>query len=35
MIPKAKIDAFAKAPPVKAFKRPNNPSSVLAANPPS
>ncbi len=32
MIPRAKTEAFAKAPPVKAFKRPKIPLSVLEDN---
>ena len=36
IIPRANTDAFAKAPPVKAFKIPNNPPpSVLLESSPS
>src|SRR5690606_6629287 len=32
MIPKAKTEALAKAPPVNAFNKPNKPDSVLLCN---
>ena len=35
IIPKAKTEAFAKAPPVNAFKSPRSPESVLDANDPN
>ena len=35
MIPSAKTEALAKAPPVKAFKSPSQAESVLDANDPN